>query len=69
MMGRCLLGVPQGSVWPLLFVVYINDLPEEIYTMVHMFADDTKIFVDASSEANRIALQADIIRFINWAKK
>ena len=37
--------------------------------MVRMFADNTKIFVDASSEANRIALQADIIRLINWAKK
>ena len=36
--------------------------------MVHMFVDDTKIFVDASSEANRIALQADIIRLIKWAK-
>ena len=65
-----LSGVPQGSVLgPLLFVVYINDPPEEIDTMVRMFADDTKIFVDASSEANRIVLQADIIRLNNWAKK
>ena len=65
-----LSGVPQESVLgPLLFVVYINDLPEEIDTMVRMFADDTKIFVDASSKANRIALQEDIIRLINWAKK
>ena len=63
-----LSGVPQGSVLgPLVFVVYINDLPEEIDTMVRMFADDTNIFVDASSEDNRIALQADIIRLLNWA--
>ena len=62
--------VPQGTVLgPLLFVVHINNLPEEIDTMVRMFADDTKIFVDASSEANRIALQEDILRLINWAKK
>ena len=37
--------------------------------MLRMIADDTKIFVDASSVANRIALQADIMRLINWAQK
>ena len=62
--------MPLGSVLgPLLFVTYINDLAQEIATLVHMFADDTKIFVDASNEANRIVLQANIIRLINWAKK
>ena len=62
--------MPLGSVLgPLLFVTYINYLPQEIDTLVRMFADDTKICVDASNEANRIVLQADIIRLITWAKK
>ena len=68
--AEVLSGVPQGSVLgPLLFVVYINDLPEEISTMVRMFADDTKIFVDVSNEVNRDALQDDIMRLSKWAKK
>ena len=38
-------GVPQGSViGPLLFLIYVNDLPEWIQSEMRMFADDTKVW-------------------------
>jgi len=50
-MGRYVLnGIPQGSVLrPILFVLYINDLPDNMISEVFMFADDTKVFREIRS--------------------
>ena len=52
--------VPQGSVLgPILFVLYINDLPSIISSKIHidLFADDTKIYFSYASESERFLLQ------------
>ena len=63
-------GIPQGSVLgPLLFVLYINDLPGEVDkdTFLYLFADDTKVFREIDSQADNSIIQRDINNLKRWS--
>ena len=62
-------GVPQGSVLrPLLFIIYINDLPLAVgLSSVMLYADDTVIFSAASSiDQLQLNLSLDLNVVSNW---
>ena len=65
-----LSGVPQGSVLgPLLFVLFINDLPSVVNSYIKIFADDTKIFAGIKDENDTLSLQDDLYNLHNWSNK
>ena len=62
-------GIPQGSVLgPVLFVIFINDLPSVIQSIARIFADDTKMFRSLKTPADALTLQEDISNLQKWSK-
>lgn len=62
-------GVPQGTVMgPLLFLAYINDLPEVVQSNVKLFADDCLVYRTICSTSDTVQLQQDLSALEKWER-
>ena len=61
-------GIPQGSVLgPILFVIFLNDMPNVVKNCCKLFADDAKLYRPVLSEADTQSLQSDINILMEWS--
>ena len=62
-------GVPQGSVLgPVLFLIYVNEIPGLVHSRVKMFADDMKMYRVISSSSDSQLLQQDVDVLSEWSR-
>ena len=61
-------GVPQGTVLgPLLFLAYINDLPDCISLSCSLFGDDCLLYRKINSKTDQEVLQQDLQNLQEWS--
>ena len=57
---KVISGIPQGSVLgPVLFIIYVNDMPDSLNSFCKIFADDTKLYTAIENKRDQIKLQRD----------
>ena len=64
-------GVPQGSILgPLLFLVFVNDITDNIESDIHLFADDTSLMEIIDNHVQSYAkLNRDLVKLSTWSQK
>ena len=63
-------GVPQGlALGPVLFICYINDMPDTIKLMLFMYADDMQLTRQVDNEEDAQSLEEDVNKLVEWLEK
>ena len=63
-------GVPQGSVLgPTLFLLYINDISDNLDCTMQLFAEDSIIYKEIKSISDSTLLQEDLNKVFGWSRK
>ena len=69
--GNIKAGMPQGSVLgPLLFLIYINYITEDVVSNIRLFADDTSLFINIDDPTASARLMNNNLEKINqWSAR
>jgi len=66
---KVISGVPQGSVLgPLLFIIFINDLENNLTSKICKFSDDTKLCKKVGTDALVLEMQEDLNKLWDWSE-
>ena len=68
--SRVVSGVLQGSILgPLLFLIYVNHIGDNLTSHPRLFADDCVIYREVSESSGCSTMQEDLVRVYEWTQK
>ena len=60
-------GEPQGSdLGPMLFILYVNDFPDEVKSYCKLFADDAKLYKNLQNREDFETIPNDLNKLCQW---
>ena len=60
-------GVPQGRcLGPVLFVLFIDDLPEVIDLSTQIYAYNKNMFINVVDKGTELSIESDLTNFKDW---
>ena len=62
----CSTGICLG---PIIFLIYVSDISDDVSSNVILFADDTKLNSRVERQEDCHTLQEDIHKLVNWSEK
>jgi Reverse transcriptase (RNA-dependent DNA polymerase) len=67
--NKVISGVPQDSVLPILFLLYVNDIDSVCcgLTTLQLFADDAKLYSSINIDAASVSLQQSLDNLAAWS--
>jgi len=62
--------IPEGGALSyILFIIFINDLPDAVQNFCALFADDTRVYGPVGNEENRMSHQEDLNNLLKWSNE
>ena len=63
-------GISQGSVLgPVLFLLYVNDITDNIKSHMRLFADDSVVYREIHNYQDHVTLEQDLNNLLEWANQ
>ena len=60
---------PRAQSWgPILFIIYLNDIPDSLQNFCKIFANDTKVYAAVDKRSDPESLQQDLLKLSEWSR-